>query len=319
MAFKLLIVNYHYIREQAPVRGVFNVTPEFFVSQLDAIYNNGFEFISLEDINRAVRSQSLVGLPNKACLITFDDGLRESYELGLSILDRKGIPGAFYISSLTLEQRVVLDVHKLHHIQTVFNSNEILSLIPTQIRRLMATIDQNVVSAQYVWDDFETGQLKYLFNFLLDLDVKNELIAQLFKQCVNNEADFAAGLYMTKGQIIELSQRGYAGSHGHEHLPLSTLSKARLIEEVAGSKKAITEFSGHTIESIAYPYGGESAINEKVIEEVEQQEFVTGLTMIRGMNIEWDMINKPLCLKRFDTNDIYGGKSEHLYKEYFNE
>jgi peptidoglycan/xylan/chitin deacetylase (PgdA/CDA1 family) len=319
MAPKLLIVNYHYIREQASVRGIFNVTPEFFVSQLDAIYNNGFEFVALEDIHRAIRASSLLGLPHKACLITFDDGLLESYELGLSILDRKGIPGVFYLSSLTLDQRVVLDVHKLHYIQTVFSSDEILSLIPTQMRRQLATLDQNVVSAQYIWDDYKTGQLKYLFNFLLKVDVKKELIKQLFNRCVKNEADFAASLYMTKDQIFELSRRGYLGSHGREHLPLATLSKALLSEEVAGSKKAITEFCGRTVESIAYPYGGESAINENVIKEVALHGFVSGVTMIRGMNIGWDMLNNPLCLKRFDTNDVFGGKSEHLYKEYFNE
>ena len=36
-------------------------------------------------------------LPKKSCLITFDDGLKESYENGLPILDDMGIPAAFFI------------------------------------------------------------------------------------------------------------------------------------------------------------------------------------------------------------------------------
>ena len=319
MASKLLIVNYHYIREQAPVRGIYNVTPEFFASQLDAIHSNGFTFIALEDIHRAIRTRSLAGLPPKACLITFDDGLRESYELGLSVMDRKGIPGAFYLSSQTLDHQVVLDVHKFHHVQALLTNDDILGLIPTLLRERLDTVDRNVVTAQYIWDDNETGRLKYLFNFLLGAAEKDELIRQLFVRCVDVEADFAAGLYMTEDQIFELSRRGYLGSHGCTHLPLATLPKAKIADEVAGSKNAIATFCGRTVDAISYPYGGESAINDDVIDEVARNGFVSGVTMIRGMNSGFEIIDNPLRLRRFDTNDVFGGKSEHMYKEYFHD
>jgi peptidoglycan/xylan/chitin deacetylase (PgdA/CDA1 family) len=113
MDLKLLIVNYHYIREVLPPRGIYNITPDAFEKQLEAIHHNGFHFISLEDIQIAVREKSAQSLNKKSCLVTFDDGLRESYELGLSILDRKGIPGAFYISSSTIGHGKVLDVHTI--------------------------------------------------------------------------------------------------------------------------------------------------------------------------------------------------------------
>lgn len=319
MAPKLLIVNYHYIREQAPVRGIYNITPEFFASQLDAIYANGFTFIALEDIHRAIRTRSLACLPPKACLITFDDGLRESYELGLSVMDRKGIPGAFYLSSLTLDYQVVLDVHKFHYVQAFLTNYDILGLIPPLIRDRLDTVDSNVVAAQYIWDDHETGQLKYLFNFLLGATEKEELIRQLFDRCVDIEADFAADLYMTEEQIVELSRRGYLGSHGCMHLPLAMLPKAQIADEVAGSKSALATFCGRTVEAISYPYGGESSINDDVIDEVARNGFISGVTMIRGMNNGSEIIDNPLRLRRFDTNDVFGGKSERTYKEYFHE
>lgn len=319
MAPELLIVNYHYIREQQPVRGIYNVTPEFFADQLDAIHANGFNFVALEDVHRAICSRSLAGLPPKACLITFDDGLRESYELGLSIMDRKGIPGAFYLSSLTLDRQVVLDVHKFHHVQAFLSNDDIHEQIPPPIWQRLDTIDRAVVTAQYNWDDYETGLLKYLFNFLLGADEKDELIRQMFVRCVDNEADFAAGLYMTKEQVRELSRRGYLGSHGRMHLPLAALPRAQIADEVAGSKGAIAAFCGRPVDAISYPYGGDSAVNDDVIYEAARNGFVSGVTMIRGINFAADIINNPLRLRRFDTNDVFGGKSEHLYKEYFHD
>ncbi|HEY3432218.1 MAG TPA: polysaccharide deacetylase family protein [Rhodocyclaceae bacterium] len=319
MVTELLIVNYHYIREQAPVRGIYNVTPEFFAGQLDAIHGNGFNFIALEDIHRAMRTRSLVGLPSKACLVTFDDGLRESYELGLSIMDRMGIPGAFYLSSLTLDRQVVLDVHKFHHVQAFLSNDDILGLIPQSIRQRLDAVDREVIAAQYTWDDYETGRLKYLFNFLLGAAEKDELISQLFALCVDVEADFAADLYMTEKQVDELSRRGYLGSHGRMHLPLATLPRAQIADEVAGSKNAITAFCGRTVDAISYPYGGETAISNDVICEAARNGFVSGVTMIRGMNAGSEIIDNPLRLRRFDTNDVFGGKSEHMYKRYFHE
>jgi peptidoglycan/xylan/chitin deacetylase (PgdA/CDA1 family) len=316
---KLLIVNYHYIREQAPVRGIYNVTPEFFSSQLDAIYANGFNFVALEDIHRAMRNRSLAGLPHKACLITFDDGLRESYELGLSIMDRKGIPGAFFLSSMTLDRRVVLDVHKFHYVQAFLSNEDIFKLIPLPMRRRLDTVARAVVAAQYIWDDYETGRLKYLFNFLLGATEKEELIRQLFVRCVEVESDFSASLYMTEEQVCQLSKRGYLGSHGQVHLPLATLSKAQIADEISGSRDAIAAFCGCRVDAISYPYGGESAINDDVIDEAGRNGFTSGVTMIRGINRGMEIIDNPLRLRRFDTNDVFGGKSEHMYKEYFCE
>jgi peptidoglycan/xylan/chitin deacetylase (PgdA/CDA1 family) len=319
MAHELLIVNYHYIREQAPVRGIYNVTPEFFVGQLNTIHANGFSFVAIEDIHRAIRGHSLSDLPVKSCLITFDDGLRESYELGLSVMDRMGIPGAFYLSSHTLDRQVVLDVHKFHHVQAFLSNDDILGLIQLPLRQRLDTVDRTVIAAQYIWVDYETARLKYLFNFLLDAVEKDELIHQLFSRCIDVEADFAAGLYMTEEQVIELSRRGYLGSHGCMHLPLAKLSRTQIANEVAGSKDAIEAFCGRPVDAISYPYGGDSAINDDVIDEAARNGFVSGVTMIRGMNRGTEIIDNRLHLRRFDTNDVFGGKSEHIYKEYFHE
>ncbi len=318
MALKLLVVNFHYIRESAPVRGIYNITPEAFNRQIEAIHANGFRFVSMDDLHVAIREGNSERLGSKACLITFDDGLRESYELGLSILDSKGIPGAFYVSGATIGQKSVLDVHKFHYIQSQLSSDDIVNHLPPHLRSRADEVADEVVKAQYVWDDFSTAKLKYLINFLLNPEEKRALVQAMFDECVSSELLFAEKLYMTRTQIQDLGNRGFLGGHGNMHIPLAGLSAEALRQEIAKSKSALYEVSGECVKSISYPYGGETAISKEVFSESRQQGFVSGMTMIRGLNTEHDLINGGLRLKRFDTNDVFGGKSEATYRGYFN-
>lgn len=318
-AFKLIIVNYHYIRETAAVRGIYNITPEAFSRQIESIHAAGFHFVSLDDLHTAIREGDCQRLGQKACLITFDDGLRESYELGLSILDSKGIPGAFYVCAATLGKESVLDVHKFHYIQSELSSHDIVNHLSPHLRSRVGKVADAVVKAQYVWDDFSTAKLKYLINFLLNPEERQAVVQSMFDQCVSSESVFAEKLYMTHAQIQDLAKRDFLGGHGNMHIPLAGLSAEALRQEIANSKSALDKVSGGCAESISYPYGGETAISEDVFCESRRQGFVSGMSMIRGLNTEHDLINGGMRLKRFDTNDVYGGKSEAIYRGCFND
>ena len=317
MDLKILIVNYHYIRESRSHRGIYNITPVEFEKQLGAIHSSGYHFVSLEALHNAIKDKNPIALNSKSCLITFDDGLKESYELGLSILDRMGIPGAFYISSATLNQDVVLDVHKFHHIQSEMDTPKILSFVPQKFLVRLESINKNAIKNQYIWDEYEAAKLKYLINFLLEIDEKEEVFQTLFSICNIPEQDFAKNLYMTQKQIKDIANRGYLGAHGKSHLPLACLPKNALDLEIAESSAALLDLTGKKIEAIAYPYGGENSLSNTVFDAVRINGFISGMTMKRGLNTETDILDNPLQLKRFDTNDVFGGKSESAYKRFF--
>ena len=50
----LLVVNYHYIRDKIPHTGIHPITPSFFKKQLELISTNGYKFVSVDDINKAI-------------------------------------------------------------------------------------------------------------------------------------------------------------------------------------------------------------------------------------------------------------------------
>jgi peptidoglycan/xylan/chitin deacetylase (PgdA/CDA1 family) len=300
----LLIVNYHYIREDVPKSGIHPVTPIFFKKQLELINKNGYEFVSLADINNVIHTKEN-RLPKKCCLITFDDGLRESYEIGLPILDKMGIPAAFFVISDTIIKDELINVHKLHYLRTKISDMDIQSSLKNDIKKL----DDYVVSTQYPFDNILTGRIKYLLNF-----IKPELINTMFLKFIETpEQDVAKKLYMSIDQLQDLCNRGYMGTHSKAHKPLAKLPAADMYKDIKESVSCIENHCGN-IESISYPYGEESAVDETVKQNCEKIGLVSGFTMFRGLNNVEDVIRNPLMIKRFDTNEVFGGKNEGLYE-----
>jgi peptidoglycan/xylan/chitin deacetylase (PgdA/CDA1 family) len=56
---------------------------------------NLLHYCSINDIVQALDNKG--SLPEKACLISLDDGLRCQYEVALPILDDLNVPGAFFV------------------------------------------------------------------------------------------------------------------------------------------------------------------------------------------------------------------------------
>ncbi len=65
-----------------------------------------------------------------------------------------------------------------------------------------------------------------------------------------------SGDYMSAGMIRELAASGMiVGSHGRSHRFLTDLKDGELIEELAGSKRALEEITGTVVDSISAPGG----------------------------------------------------------------
>jgi peptidoglycan/xylan/chitin deacetylase (PgdA/CDA1 family) len=319
MGFKLAVVNYHYIREEFPNRGVFGVTPKLLKYQISALLRSGFKFISLSQLELAIRNETIHGLPNKSCLISFDDGLRESFEIGKPILDSMSIPAAYFISTGGITNSRILNVHAMHLIQQNLHISDISNLLDSQQIRLLRNISESVIANQYPWDDFETGKIKYLFNFLLNEEGKRCFIHKSLSYIGLSENIVSSELYMNTTQIKILGELKWLGSHGVTHNAFSALTPSELETELIESKKTLKSIGDTVVNAVAYPFGGQTAFNENVLQAVASSGYICGMTMLRGFNSEIDILKSPLALRRFDTNDLYGGKSHAKYVQFFNE
>jgi peptidoglycan/xylan/chitin deacetylase (PgdA/CDA1 family) len=270
----LLAVTYHYVAEAPPraPRSIFPVTPAQLAAQLDAI-GRSFEFVARDDLVRAVRHEQ--SLPQRACLVTFDDGLRCQFELSLSVLELLGIPALFFVPAAPVVERRVLDVHKVHRLRETMRDEKILEALGAQA--------PEAPEGRHVYDEPLAAGVKELLAHV-ETDQLDELLSSA-------GAEVDIDLYMTAEQVTELERHGMLGAHGYSHDVRDDLCRgADALEQLVGARPL----------TMSYPYGRPLP---------GADGFVAAFTTERRLNRDLD---HPLLLGRLDTNDVPGGRAPRL-------
>lgn len=300
----LTVCNYHYIREDFKTKypSIFGVTPLAFKEQLLLLRNQG-DFISSRDLINS--SDTILSSEENYILITFDDGLKEQCDFGLSILNTLNIPALFFANSINYLEKKVSTVHKIHLLRSIIGSEIILKSIENKYKTKLSHLDKTKIKAIYLYDDEKSAVLKYILNFILNHKEQEEIIDELFANYFN-ESQVLNNLYMTINNLKELADLGYLGSHTHSHYPLGLLKTEHVIEELKHSKSYFETITQSKIETVAYPYGTAEACTAEVSILASVAGYKFGFTTKRGANSNND---DKLLLKRFDCNDLIGGKN----------
>ena len=197
---KLLIVNFHYIRDKKYQSGIYPRTLSELSNQIDSISKH-YKFISQENLISQLLNKS-ISKNAKYCLLTFDDGLKEQME-AFKMLIKKGIPAVFFVNTKPIKNNTVADVHKLHHIRSKLCDEEILKLIKP-IHKVDNFNYPSNINQLYRYDSTDAKKLKYLFNFGLEPEVKALVIKNIFNNYFD-ETSLSRELYMNGDDIITLS------------------------------------------------------------------------------------------------------------------
>lgn len=122
---KLYIAMYHYTRDLIRSRypDIKGLDVRLFRKQLE-FFKNNFTVVTMEDVIEA--SESGNGLPEKALLLTFDDGYIDNYTYAFPILEELGMQGSFFIPGKTFAEHRLLDVNKIHYILASADMTELL-------------------------------------------------------------------------------------------------------------------------------------------------------------------------------------------------
>lgn len=301
----LIVSNYHYIREDFTAKhpSIFGFTPEQFRLQLEELSKTG-SFISQKDLVKFRHKK----LDKNYILITFDDGLKEQYELAKPILDTMGIPFIFFINTANFDERKVSLVHKIHLIRSRLSSTEILMELSKISPFELSPREKSLAILHYNYDEEQTALLKYLLNFKMSLLQQQEFINPLFDQEFD-EVSINSELYFDEEMLQVLNEQDALGSHSHNHVPLGKVSSEELQEELQQSQDFFKKKFGKPAMSISYPYGSQEASSE-ISEQVSTHSFKLGFTMERAMNNSLE--EDSLMISRFDCNDMPLGKNELL-------
>jgi peptidoglycan/xylan/chitin deacetylase (PgdA/CDA1 family) len=280
----LLAITYHYVAEQEPEnpRAIFPITATQLAAQLELV-GRTFEFVSRDEVVDAVLGGR--ALPERACLVTFDDGLRCQYELALPVLERLGVPALFFVAAAPIASGRTLAVHKIHRLREAVSDDVILAELgrdpPVPPR------------GKHAYDDPDAAAVKEL----LAATPTRKLDALLAAA----GATVGADLYMSVDQLAALERRSGLGAHGYSHRPLAALGPDGAREDLERGAAVLELATGRRPRVVSYPYGTPDAVDAATAEAAAQAGFVAGFTMRRGLNLD---LATPLLMARLDTRDL---------------
>ncbi|MBI5401567.1 polysaccharide deacetylase family protein [Candidatus Wolfebacteria bacterium] len=316
----LLVVNYHYIDETEegiyPFSGIYPVSVSRFEKQLE-ILAQSFCFVGQKDIIDAVKGKNK--LPEKSCLITFDDGLLCQYEKALPILDKRNIPAIFFTSGGAYQARkgAIIISHKIHWCMAHLAPNVFLDKINFYHKKFFGeefnlkkfNIDDEVVRKQYNYGDIETSRLKFILNYLFDERMYKTIIDPMFSELVENEESFFNSFYLSRQQIRELAERSFLGFHGFSHQSFLYLSLEKMDKEITNCQEVFRGIVGDSLipSSISFPRGGIPMQSYDELKSIlVKRGMKLGFTTERSFNLG---LEEHFLLARLDANDVPEGKS----------
>lgn len=297
----LTVSNYHYIRLDFKTKypSIFGLTPNEFKQQLILLKNQG-HFVHPNDL--VSNLNTILQSKENNLLITFDDGLKEQFDLALPVLDELNIPAVFFVNSINREEKKVSTVHKIHLLRSIISSSEFLEKF---IDLPFSSLEKKKAQEIYRYDDEKSAALKYILNFKLDFKQQEQIVNKLFDLHFDQNTVLDS-LYMTEQNLIELASKGYLGSHTHSHYPLGLLDTDTIKTELEKTKTYLDQLTNSAVNIISYPYGTPEVCTDLVADLAKKTGYKIGFTTTRGINT---LDKNPLLLNRFDCNDLIGGKN----------
>ena len=169
------------------------------------------------------------------CLLTFDDGLKEHAAEVTPLLHERGVQGIFHVITGCLEERRVAPVHMNHFLMAKLDFKTYKKSFCSELEEMtgeafeMPVFDPEVVRNTYSLDTPAIAEFKYLFNFILDSGLRDNIVTRMFESYIGDPAAFSESLYLSWNEAKEMQAAGMViGGHTHEHRPLATLPEQQL-------------------------------------------------------------------------------------------
>lgn len=314
---ELYISMYHYTRDLKHSRypEIKGLDVNLFREQI-AFMKSNFNIVTMEQALEAISTKEK--LPEKALLLTFDDGYADNYTVAMPVLEEYGVQGSFFIPGKTFTTHQLLDVNKIHYVLASANIYNLVEDLKKEMDYYRGQEFQYASTeelfAKYAvasrFDIKETVFVKQMLQTVLPEKLRNIISSKLFAKYVGvTEEQLAYELYMSEEQIRTMKRHGmFIGIHGYDHYWLGNLPVEQMENDISLALDALDEFVDRKQWVMNYPYGN---YNKDVLAYISKQGACLGLTTeVRLADIDKD---NQLELPRLDCND-FPPKSDNYLK-----
>jgi peptidoglycan/xylan/chitin deacetylase (PgdA/CDA1 family) len=277
--FDLTVLLYHYVRDKGDAAESGSEIPglpvQVFVAQLDELAKR-HTFVSWREVRLALQEGG--PLPDSACLLTFDDGVRDHYLNVFKILQDRNLSGLFFVLDRREDRGLIL-AHKIHFLLAKLGLAGLREAIWDKLNSLereqFAQAEQRY-QAQYPSTpiDGEINLLKVILQRELSAPA-DPILRGLFEIHIGSEEEIARNYYLNREQIHEMSAGGmHFGGHSCTHPWFDFIDTNSREREIRASAEWLQQIEPKPW-AFAYPYGG---LSEDSPELLGRHGFVAAFT-----------------------------------------
>ena len=232
-------------------------------------------------------------LPPRSVVVTFDDGFLDNYEIALPILNRYGIPAAFYILVDAVETGIAPWYCRINFALRTTRKPKWIDPEDGRSYKLQTLQDRKTALAT-AWDAGarKTGAVQAEYVRQLEETLEIEPMPEMNR------------LMLTWDQVRALKKAGHVvGGHTLTHPNLAHVSKEEAQTEIAGCKQRLEKELGAPVEHFSYPH---PALNpnytQQTIQITRELGFKSAVLTTSGPVHRGD---EPLGLNRiYSANDL---------------
>src|SRR5262249_23423200 len=264
---ELRILAYHRVIDDDPIsfafdEGVISATTEAFYHQMQFVCRN-FEVISFQDLYRC--EAEVRSWPDRALIVTFDDGYRDNYTNAFPTLKKMGVSATIFLATGHIGRAKLFWWDEIAYLVKHTRRQRVLlsEIDPEPLRFANARERRNAIDKILTWIKQvpEEAKQSFLEKLPRELDVMMP-------------EGLAEGRHMSWEEVKEMARSGIEfGSHTVTHPVLANVSQARLEQEISESKKAIEQNLCKEAIAFAYPVGGKLRFNQTAQEAVARYGF----------------------------------------------
>lgn len=216
-------------------------------------------------------------LPERAVLVTFDDGYRNNLTLAAPILERHGVPALVSVTTGHVGQRELLWPTEVELRIVRGRGTHVPSPDGDAPVRLPAARDARRALADAVRRQLKAVADGARRDYLAALRASTELH--------DSEIDAELVAFLDWDEVRALTRHGIAiGSHTVSHPILTRLEPDQLARELADSRARIERETGAACDCFVYPNGGPEDVSPQVTAAVARAGYAVAFTLMNGLN-----------------------------------
>lgn len=230
---------------------VISASSEAFRQQMRFAQKN-FDIISFADLRQCELEDR--PYPNRALIVTFDDGYRDNYTCAYPILKEFRLPATIFLVTGHIGRSKLFwwDAVAYCVKNTPRAVIELPEISPQKLR--LDSAEDRAFAIHLI-----LGWIKHVPD-----DVSRRFVSRLPEELgVEMPEGVAEGMHLSWDEVREMAENGIEfGSHTVSHPILANVSEEHLERELLESKKTIERELGREVLTLAYPVGRRSKFNQ---------------------------------------------------------